>query len=345
MKLYLFKRAADSKWIFGQNIDCLHDSGICRPVPSTDRSKITIIYNEKNEANPNIYDHPVTDFLKEDGLAYANFAELSGVYVDFFMASIMATGGSSGGSGGNIRVELSAGDGVLTAFALPLNCDITQPKSAFAVSADGVTPLYDAEFTLSTVLGVPTVTFAVAPLNGNVPVVWYPPLANSVYPSGKPVKLSLSFNRPADVLDYAANDAVGPVTVGAAALELSGDAAFSNGGGGTISLIKYEVPAKFAGKTLTCYLYNELPSSLVGDNVPFVLDTANRLKRVAKIDVTIDAVENASTIAWGQSELFLQYQTLATSKKLYAAFKVGEAVVAPESEGLFTVAITTNIQA
>lgn len=85
MKLYLFKRAADSKWIFGSNIDCLHDSGICRPVPSTDRSKLTIIYNEKNEANPNIYDHPVVNFLNEAGVAYADFAALKAGCYGFFM--------------------------------------------------------------------------------------------------------------------------------------------------------------------------------------------------------------------------------------------------------------------
>jgi hypothetical protein len=166
-----------------------------------------------------------------------------------------------------------------------------------------------------------------------------------LYPSGKPTKLTLSFNRPANVLDYAANDAIGPVTANAAALPFEGDAAFINGGGGTANLIKMEVPAKFAGQIITCYLYNELPSSLVGDNLPFVLDTANRLKRVAKVSVTIDAIENSSTIAWGQQEILIPYQCIPGSKLLYAAFKVGGAVVAPENAGLFTIALMTTIQA
>ncbi|MCE5332679.1 MAG: hypothetical protein LLF95_11155 [Bacteroidales bacterium] len=83
-KLYLFKRTSDGKWVFGQNIDCLHEPGICKPVPSTDRTKLTIIYFQRNNSNQDIFDHPVTDFLKENGTAYSDFTELSGAYSDFF---------------------------------------------------------------------------------------------------------------------------------------------------------------------------------------------------------------------------------------------------------------------
>ena len=86
MKLYLFKRAADDKWVFGQNIDCLHEPGICKPIPSTNRETITIIYFQRNNANPDIFNQPVTDFLKENGDAYADFADLSDAYADFFFS-------------------------------------------------------------------------------------------------------------------------------------------------------------------------------------------------------------------------------------------------------------------
>lgn len=96
MKLYLFKRAADDKWVFGQNIDCLHEPGICKPIPSTNRETITIIYFQRNNANPDIFNQPVTDFLKENGDAYADFAELSDAYADFFFS---VSGGVSVSSG------------------------------------------------------------------------------------------------------------------------------------------------------------------------------------------------------------------------------------------------------
>ena len=83
-KLYLFKRAADSQWIFGANADCEHPKSVCRVIPSTDRTKVTIIYIHKNEANQNIFDKPVTDFMDKDGVAYADFAALKAGYAGFF---------------------------------------------------------------------------------------------------------------------------------------------------------------------------------------------------------------------------------------------------------------------
>jgi len=82
---YLFKRAADGVWIFGNNADCEHQAGTCKPVPSTDRTKVSIIYFQKNDATPNIYDIPVENFLDEAGVAYADFAALkAGCYGFFF---------------------------------------------------------------------------------------------------------------------------------------------------------------------------------------------------------------------------------------------------------------------
>lgn len=81
---YLFKRAADSQWIFGQNADCEHPKSVCRVVPSTDRTTVSIIYIAKNEANQNKMDIPVTNFKKEDGGAYADFAALKAGYAGFF---------------------------------------------------------------------------------------------------------------------------------------------------------------------------------------------------------------------------------------------------------------------
>jgi len=83
---YLFKRAADGVWIFGNNADCEHQAGICKPVPSTDRTTISIIYFQKNDATPSIYDVPVENFLDEAGVAYADFAALKAAYAGFFFS-------------------------------------------------------------------------------------------------------------------------------------------------------------------------------------------------------------------------------------------------------------------
>lgn len=91
---YLFKRAVDGVWIFGKNVDCEHQAGICRPAPSTDRTSLSIIYFQKNEANPSIYDVPVTNFLDESGATYANFAALKAAYAGFFFNVSSSSSGS-----------------------------------------------------------------------------------------------------------------------------------------------------------------------------------------------------------------------------------------------------------
>lgn len=97
-KLYLFKRASDSAWVFGPNADCEHPAGMCKVVPSTDKTTVSIIYLQKNEANQSIYNIPVTSFFKEDDSAYADFAALKAGYTGFFI----------GQSDGIIRGEFDA---------------------------------------------------------------------------------------------------------------------------------------------------------------------------------------------------------------------------------------------
>lgn len=84
MKLYLFKRAADGTWIFGENTDCEHPSGVCRIVPSTDRTTVSIIYIAKNESNLNRMDVPFGSIYDEAGEAYESFAALKTGYSGFF---------------------------------------------------------------------------------------------------------------------------------------------------------------------------------------------------------------------------------------------------------------------
>jgi len=159
MKLYLFKRAADDKWVFGQNIDCLHEPGICKPIPSTNRETITIIYFQRNNANPDIFNQPVTDFLKENGDAYADFAELSDAYADFFFSVDAAF------YGGFKTVQIT-GDGVNTDYAMPVDCNIAAP---FIINSD----IYSAELVL--VSGVKKIRFSEVLTDEQFPVVAYTP--------------------------------------------------------------------------------------------------------------------------------------------------------------------------
>jgi len=84
MKLYLFKRAADGAWIFGESTDHEHPSGVCRIAPNTDRTMVGIFYLQKNEATQNRYDIPVTSIYKENDTAYADFAALKAGFAGFF---------------------------------------------------------------------------------------------------------------------------------------------------------------------------------------------------------------------------------------------------------------------
>jgi len=86
MKLYLFKRASDGAWIFGESTDHEHPAGTCRIAPSTDKSKVSIIYFQKSEANQNKFDIPVTSFYDESDTAYADFAALKAGYNGFFFS-------------------------------------------------------------------------------------------------------------------------------------------------------------------------------------------------------------------------------------------------------------------
>ena len=107
-KFYLFKRAADGVWIFGANEDCEHPSGVCRVIPSTDRTKVSIIYIHKNEANQSKYDVPIENFLDSTGTPYVNFAALKAGYAGFFFS---VSGVSTDGflyipSAGGLRVRI-----------------------------------------------------------------------------------------------------------------------------------------------------------------------------------------------------------------------------------------------
>lgn len=104
--LYLFKRAADSQWIFGENSDCECSSGKYRIVPSADRTTVTIY--EYGIENYIYYNVPFGNFKNEAGAAYASFAALKAGYAGFFF-SVGASSQSFDGSGSLLLPNSSTG--------------------------------------------------------------------------------------------------------------------------------------------------------------------------------------------------------------------------------------------
>lgn len=170
--IYLFKRAADSVWVFGPNVDCEHPSGQLRIIPNADRTKVSIIYFQKNEANQNKYDVPVGNLLKENGTAYADFAALKAGHAGFFVnASTLAGGGGEGFSKVQV-INTTDGvadvDGVITGTTVfNLNADVV---AVFQVFDGGI---YRKDYVVSGVLGSKIITFTIAPLSGNDVDIFY----------------------------------------------------------------------------------------------------------------------------------------------------------------------------
>lgn len=154
---YLFKRAADGVWIFGNNVDCEHQAGVCKPVPSTDRTKVSIIYFQKNDATPNIYDIPVVNFLDEAGVAYADFAALKAAYAGFFF--------SVAGSGSGKLPESVVMAGVLDQVDYELTGKVVDTSAFYYAIVDQVIMSKGAELSIES--GVNSIaTFTTAPNDG-----------------------------------------------------------------------------------------------------------------------------------------------------------------------------------
>jgi hypothetical protein len=116
------------------------------------------------------------------------------------------------------------------------------------------------------------------------------------------------------------------------------DMAIDFGGGGEIRNVWCETDAvQFAGKTITCLLFNDTPSGIVGDNVAFVDSFLNAAKRTgnAYFKITFDAVWGGSSRILGKVALMDGYLCKTTSRDLYMLVTSDEIVVAPKSGGVF----------
>lgn len=120
-----------------------------------------------------------------------------------------------------------------------------------------------------------------------------------------------------------------------------GDAVAEKGGSCMITSAFIEAPAKFASATMTLRLYNDISTTILGDNVAFVLNATDALIRNGYIDIELGAVVNAATVVSGMTVPFLTFKAADNSTAMYATLIVGGAIVAPESAGKFT--ITLNV--
>lgn len=79
--LYLFNRASDGQWIFGENSDCEVAAGQFRLVPSADRTTVDVYQYKINRCL--YYRIPVTNFKDENENLYETFNDLKTAYIGF----------------------------------------------------------------------------------------------------------------------------------------------------------------------------------------------------------------------------------------------------------------------
>jgi hypothetical protein len=124
---------------------------------------------------------------------------------------------------------------------------------------------------------------------------------------------TVSFTRPADILAYAAKDAVANATSGAAAMEFTG-AALATGGGGVIARAVLQTGDTTNAPRLRLHLYSAPPTVISGDNTAFVIEADDRALYVGFIDFGPPQLEGTnSERAISQVTLALDFFCAATS--------------------------------
>lgn len=127
--------------------------------------------------------------------------------------------------------------------------------------------------------------------------------------------------------------------VSLAALTIS-NTATANGGGGFIMEAKIETDAvEFAGKTVRVWLFNETPTSLVGDNVAYVSLIADSDARMSNpyFDVVFDALLVGSDSVVGKVQPNMEFVCGAGSKDIVMLLQTLSAVTTPTSGGVFRI--------
>jgi hypothetical protein len=135
-KKYLFIRAADNAPIYGNTAASIRSAGTYGLDPSADRKTISII-DRLNQDKVIDLNWPIADYLKENALPYANFAELDGAVASFFATADVA-----------ITVTAGLTDAQLRATPLPVS-QSTQPLPTGAAKELNQPMYVDSNFTLT----------------------------------------------------------------------------------------------------------------------------------------------------------------------------------------------------
>lgn len=127
-----------------------------------------------------------------------------------------------------------------------------------------------------------------------------------------------------------ANVTLSPITFSGAALDL--------GKGGIISDVKIESDiTSLATKVIRVWLFNAIPTSIVGDNAAYITQYANKGKLIGYFNVTVDALLSGSDAVVGQAQPNLEYVCNADSSTIYALLQSIDAVTTPKSAGKISI--------
>lgn len=346
--MFLFS-PAPGKWIFGETQDSECPSGIFRIEPSTDRTQVSIKHTMRDITL--LFSKPISYFLDANGVPYANYAALKTASQGFFDGDNQYPSGKSIQLVSSFNRPANVLDYAAYDVINPLVASVKQKETitfsgtggtANVTGAGGLTKLATFRDDLTTTAidfesahGAAYAAAGITLTRNMADIILEATVAG--VPFTAPVVTNVTANLAGTVAHTTANATL-------AMLTFDKPAVLVNGGEMMIKSVFIEAPAKFANQTFSLRLYNAAPASLLGDNVPFVLDTTNVLKRNGKILVTMDPVINAASVVSGMETPFLSFQAASDSKAIYAYLLVNGAIVAPETAGKFTIILNITQQ-
>jgi hypothetical protein len=89
------------------------------------------------------------------------------------------------------------------------------------------------------------------------------------------------------------------------------------------------------------WFFNDVPASIVGDNVAFVNNFANASKRMCYVDVPMDALLAGSDTIFGKSQPFYTYICETDDTTIYMLVQALSAITTPKSGGIFRFCLNT----
>lgn len=116
----------------------------------------------------------------------------------------------------------------------------------------------------------------------------------------------------------------------------------SAGSGGILKDIKLETDATaFATKVVRVWLFNGVPTAVVGDNSAYasLIGDADLRNACPYIDITFDALGSNATTVIGKAHPDIEYICASGSTDMYVLLQSIDAITAPKSGGVFKLAL------